>query len=127
MVGKQKVRECIMEAWKRQNGNDQRSLVERFGSVRRSLGRWKRDCSNNSKERLSLPGQECRARNTSKANLIDVLGIKSGSAIIPLRSKSSWKDWDLSSLIRGWLGSRKYVNALWRHGKGRMGMIRDPW
>ena len=52
MVGKQKVRECIMEACKRQNGNDQRSLVEWFGSVRRSLGRWKRDCSNNSKERL---------------------------------------------------------------------------
>ncbi|CAG7901998.1 unnamed protein product, partial [Brassica rapa] len=52
MVGKQKVRECIMEAWKRQNGNDQRSLSERFGCVRRSLGRWKRECSNNSKERL---------------------------------------------------------------------------
>ncbi|KAL0656348.1 hypothetical protein Bca4012_076932 [Brassica carinata] len=52
MVGKQKVRECILEAWNRQNGNNQRSLVEGFGNVRRSLGRWKRESGINSKERI---------------------------------------------------------------------------
>ena len=56
MVGKQKVRECIVGAWNKQNGNNPRSLVERFGNVRRSLGRWKRESGINSKERMcALP------------------------------------------------------------------------
>lgn len=54
MVGKQKVRDHIMEVWNAQGGGGQRSLVDRFGSVRRCLGKWKRENGLNSKERLCV-------------------------------------------------------------------------
>lgn len=65
MVGKQKVRECILEAWSSQAGNAQRSLVERFGCVRRSLGRWKRESGSNSKERMCALRFDLEAEYTS--------------------------------------------------------------
>ncbi|XP_009103419.1 uncharacterized protein LOC103829502 [Brassica rapa] len=65
MVGKQKVRECIVEAWNNQNGNNPGSLVERFGNVRRSLGRWKRENGINSKERLCVLRSDLEAEYSS--------------------------------------------------------------
>ena len=53
MVGKQKVREYIQKSWNDHPDGGQRSLVERFGCVRRNLGRWKRESCNNLRERMS--------------------------------------------------------------------------
>ncbi|KAF3582842.1 hypothetical protein DY000_02031937 [Brassica cretica] len=39
MVGRQKVRECIDSAWKECSGAGQQSVIDKLGSVRRSLGK----------------------------------------------------------------------------------------
>lgn len=52
IVGRQKVRECIDSAWKEGSGAGQQSVIDKLGSVRRSLGKWKRENGNNSKTRM---------------------------------------------------------------------------
>lgn len=52
MVGKTRVRETIGEAWETARMMKNLSIMESLGEVRRSLGKWKRENTQNSNERM---------------------------------------------------------------------------
>lgn len=67
MVGKQKVRQCIQEAWAVLPRGGQRSIMEMFGGIRRSLSRWKRETGNNSRERMCILRKELESEYSNSS------------------------------------------------------------
>ncbi|KAG5384519.1 hypothetical protein IGI04_035989, partial [Brassica rapa subsp. trilocularis] len=59
------VEETIGEAWKRARGNNNLSIVESLGAVRKSLGNWKRENNHNSNERMQKLRHELELESSS--------------------------------------------------------------